>query len=196
MKRILGALAVIVTVLVGAAYFLPRDVHVTRSIVIARPAAAVFPFLNSLRRCNEWSPWKDIDPNVTNVFSGAETGIGAHMAWVGNSKVGSGTQTITDSVENKRVLVDLDFGDRGVAKASWLLSPAGEGTRVEWTLDSSMGDNPIGRYMGLFMDRMMGPDYERGLANLKQRVESIAAAYSAGAQPASDSTTAPKAETN
>ena len=186
----------VVIVLVGAAYFLPRDVHVTRSIAIDRPADAVFPFLNSLRRFNEWSPWRDIDPNVTNVFSGAETGVGAHMAWVGNSKVGSGAQTITESVENARVLVDLTFGDRGVAKASWLLSPAGEGVRVEWTLDSTVGDNPIGRYMGLFMDRMMGPDYERGVANLKQRVESNGAADSPGAQPASNSTTAPKAATN
>ena len=196
MKKILGTLVVVAIVLVGAAYFLPRDVHVTRSIVIDRPAVAVFPFLNSLRRFNEWSPWSAIDPNVKIDFSGPETGVGAHMAWAGNSKVGSGTQTITESVENTRVLVDLDFGDRGVAKASWLLSPAGEGTRVEWTLDTTVGDNPIGRYMGLFMDRIMGPDYERGLANLKQRVESNAATDSPGAQPASNSTTAPKAATN
>ena len=196
MKKIFGALVVVVIVLVGAAYFLPRDVHVTRSIVIDRSAAAVFPFLNSLRRFNEWSPWSAIDPNVKINFSGPESGVGAQMAWAGNSKVGSGTQTITKSVENTRVLVDLDFGDMGVAKASWLLSSAGEGTRVEWTLDTTVGDNPVGRYMGLFMDRMMGPDYERGLAKLKQRVESNAAAYPAGAQPASDSTTAPKATTN
>ena len=196
MKKLFGAFVIVAIVVVGAAYLLPRDVHVTRSIVIDRSAAAVFPFLNSLRRFNEWSPWSAIDPNVKINFSGPESGVGAHMAWAGNSKVGSGTQTITNSVENTRVIVDLDFGGMGVAKASWLLSPAGEGTRVEWTLDTTVGDNPIGRYMGLFMDRMMGPDYEQGLAKLKQRVESNAAAYPAGAQPASDSTTAPKATTN
>lgn len=196
MKKILGALVVVVVVLVGAAYFLPQEVHVTRSIVINRPAATVFPFLNSLRRFNEWSPWNSIDPNVKIEFFGPETGVGSRMTWSGNSKVGTGTQTITESTDNTRVSSDLAFGGMGVAKASWLLSSTGEGTRVEWTLDSNMGNSPMGRYMGLFMDRMIGPDYERGLASLKQRVESTPAGEATAVQPASDSTTAPNAATN
>lgn len=195
LKKILGALLIVIIVLVGVAYMLPRDAHVERSIVIDRPAAAVFPLLNSLKRFSEWSPWSQYDPNVKMSYSGPDSGPGAAMHWAGNSKVGSGDQIITESIPDKRVSTDLNFGDMGASKAAWLLTSDGNSTTVVWTLDANLGNSPVGRYMGLLMDKMVGPDYERGLAQLKTLVEKSPAGGDA-AQPASAATTSPNAPTN
>ena len=194
LKKLLGALLIVVIVLVGVAYMLPREAHVERSIVIDRPAAAVFPLLNSLKRFNEWSPWAQYDPNLRLSFTGPETGPGAAMHWVGNSKVGTGDQIITESIPDKRVSTDLTFGDMATSKASWLLTSEGSSTTVVWTLDSNLGNNPAFRYMGLFMDKMVGPDYERGLAQLKTLAEKAPAGDAA--QPASAASTSPNAPTS
>ena len=200
LKKLLGALLVVVIVLVGGAYLLPREVHVQRSTVIDRPAAAVFPLVNSLHRFNEWSPWRQLDPNVKITFSGPDSGVGSTMAWTGNSKVGRGTQVITESVPDQRVSSDIDFGDMGGGKAAWAVTAEGPATEVVWSLDVDLGNNPIGRYMGLFMDKTVGPDYERGLKSLKTLAEAAPApdGASAGdaAQPVSEPTTPPNAATS
>lgn len=86
-------------------------------------------------------------------------------------QVGNGSQVITLSELDKRVETDLDFGEMGVAKACFTLDANGDVTTVTWGLVSDMCDNPIGRWMGLMMDRWVGDDYETGLANLKTLVE-------------------------
>lgn len=194
-KKILGTLLVVVVVLLGGALFLPQQVHVSRVVVVNRPVAAVFPWLTSLHRFNEWSPWAALDPNVKLDFSGPDAGVGATMTWSGNSKVGTGRQSIKEVVADQKVVCDLQFGGSGPAQAAWLLSPDETGTRIEWTLDMDVGNNPIGRYVGLFLDRMVGPDYERGLANLKQLVERAPEPQPA-AQPTSPATTSANAATS
>lgn len=200
LKKLLGALLVVVIVLVGGAYLLPREVHVQRSIVVDRPAAAVFPLVNSLHRFNEWSPWRQLDPNAKITYSGPDSGVGSAMAWVGNSKVGRGNQVITESVPDTRVDSSIEFGDMGGGKAALSLAADGPATEVVWSLDVDLGNNPIGRYMGLFMDKTVGPDYERGLKSLKTLAEAAPApdATTPGdaAQPASATTTSPNAATS
>jgi len=186
LKKLLGALLIVIIVLVGVAYMLPREAHVERSIVIDRPVATVFPLLNSLKRFNEWSPWAQYDSNMKMTFSGPDSGPGAAMHWAGNSKVGTGDEIITESIPDKRVSMDLSFGEMGTSD--------GSSTTVVWTLDASVGNNPIGRYMGLLMDKMVGPDYERGLASLKSLAEKAPAADAA--QPASAPSTSPNAPTS
>lgn len=197
-KKLLGALVVVVIVLFGAAYTLPREVHVERSIVINRSAATVFPYVNSLQRFNEWSPWRQLDPNVKVTFSGPSEGVGATMAWVGNSKVGKGKQILTESVPDQKVSSELEFGEMGPAKASWVLGGEGPVTTVVWTLDVDLGNNPVGRYFGLLMDKGIGPDYERGLVQLKAAVEKApeTAPAAEAAQPTSSATTSEKAPTS
>lgn len=194
LKKLLGALFIVVIVLVGVGYMLPREAHVERSIVIDRPAAAIFPLINSLKRFNEWSPWVQYDPNMKTTFTGPETGPGAAMHWAGNSKVGSGDEMITESIPDKRVNVDINFGEMGSSKASWQLNSDGSSTTVLWTLDANLGNSPIGRYMGLLMEKMVAPDYERGLLQLKALAEKAPAADAA--QPTSAPTTSPKAPTS
>jgi hypothetical protein len=104
---------------------------------------------------------------------GPREGVGAKLVWSGNAKVGSGSQLITAAVPDQFVDSDLDFGKMGVAKSRITLNPEGSATRVTWTLDVDMGANPIGRYFGLAMDHMIGPDFAAGLAKLKTLAESM-----------------------
>ena len=181
-KGLIVFLLVLVAALIGVAFVLPSSAHVERSITIERPASEVFAVLNSYRRFNEWSPWAGKDPNAVYTVSGPMSGVGAKQSWQGDPKtVGSGSQEIVESKPNEAVATTLDFGEMGKANARFLLAPAGKGTKVTWTLDTQAplafdGKilwNAIGRYMGLFMDRMVGPDYEAGLAKLKKLVETF-----------------------
>lgn len=99
------------------------------------------------------------------------------MTWASDDPdVGSGSQEITAVDPPGRIEVLLDFGDQGTADAFFDLEPADAGTRVTWGFDTDFGYNVIGRYMGLFFDQLLGPDYEKGLASLKTLAESLPSA--------------------
>ena len=173
LKRLLIGLVVLVVLVVAVSQLLPGQVMVARSISIAAPAEAVFPYVNDLRKTNEWSPWVARDPDMTQVFEGPDQGVGMKVTWESdNPEVGSGNQEIIESVENQKVRVALDFGDHGTANAGFLLEPVDDGTKLTWDFETDLGRNPIARYMGLMFDSWIGTDYETGLANIKTLVES------------------------
>ena len=171
-KRLLQFVLVAAVLLVGIAFLLPREIEVTRSATISAPPEEVFEHVSSLQKFSEWSPWGDIDPDMKVTFSGPEMGVGNKMEWESNDRnVGNGVQEITAIVENERVESALDFGDMGTALASFDLVKSGDATEITWGLKSDMGNNPIGRWMGLMMDKWVVADYEKGLAALKTKVE-------------------------
>lgn len=193
LKNLLLFLVVVAALLIGVAFVLPDSAHVERSITINRPASEVFAVLNSYRRFNDWSPWAAKDPNAKYTVSGPVAGVGAKFSWQGDPKtVGSGSQEITESTPDKSVTTALDFGDWGKARAHFALTPGAQpaSTKVVWTLDSQaplaldgkLLWNTVGRYMGLFMDKMVGPDYEQGLIRLKTLVEGFPVADISGVQ--------------
>ena len=165
---IIGVVAVAIVV----AFILPRHAIVTRSVEIAAPPSAVFPLVGDLRRFNEWSPWADIDPETVYTFTGPIDGVGQTLNWESDDKrVGAGSMSIAAIEPDSRVDMEIVFGEEGSALASLVLEPAGAGTKVTWGLDTDLGFNPIGRYFGMMMDGMVGPDYEKGLARLKAVAE-------------------------
>lgn len=166
-------LAVLFVVFLAGAYLMPKTVNVERDITIDASPADVFPYVNDYKKFNEWSPWANRDPDAVYTYSGPESGEGAKISWEGSESVGAGSQTITASEENRRVESELDFGDQGTAEAYFDLDPrsGGDKTHVTWGMNVDMGNNPIARWMGLFMDGMVGSDYEKGLKNLKKTVE-------------------------
>jgi len=174
--RMLGTLGLILLAIVVAgvagAYLLPRHVIVERDTLIAAPPEVVFPHVNALRAFGAWSPWGVHDPGMEVSFSGPEAGVGNAMTWSSDHpRVGSGRQEIVASVENESVRTALDFGDMGTAEAWWILTPESGGTRLVWGLDADMGNGPIGRWMGLFMDTWIGNDYENGFVRLRSVIE-------------------------
>lgn len=173
MKIVVGVV-VLVVLLAGIGMVLPRQVHVERQIVIEAQRATVFALVDGFKQFNKWSPWAGIDPNAAYKVEGPEFGVGAKQSWVGDPKtVGSGTQEIIEAEPFARVKSRLAFGENPPATAEFVFTPEGSGTQVTWSFDSDMGAGPVGRWFGLMMDRLIGPDYEKGLANLKTLAEGL-----------------------
>jgi effector-binding domain-containing protein/uncharacterized protein YndB with AHSA1/START domain len=173
-KKIVLGLVVLVVVLAGIGFLLPRQVHVERTAVIEASPSTLFTVLNNFKMFNKWSPWAALDPNAEYTYAGAATGVGSSLSWKGDpKKVGSGSQEIVESVPFERVKTSLDFGGQGGGTALFTLTPEGEGTRVVWAFDSDLGMNPLSRYFGLMFDKMVGGDYEKGLASLKTLAEGM-----------------------
>lgn len=173
LKKIFIGLIALLVVLAVIGVILPRHVMVKRFVTINRPASLVYATVNSFVLFPKWSPWQDLDPNMIQTTEGPRDGVGAKLIWKGNDKVGSGTQLITASSADRSVASDLDFGEMGVAKSLVTLTPDSSTTRTTWTVDVDMGANPIGHYVGLTMDGMLGKDFASGLAKLKNLVESM-----------------------
>jgi len=172
LKRLLGTIALLVLLVIAAAYLLPRNVQISRTITIDAPPAKVFALVNTLKEGEKWSPWLGLDPDARLAYSGPASGVGNRLDWRSeHPNVGSGMQIITESVPDSRVATDLDFGEMGKAKAAFVLKPAGTGTLITWSLQTDLGLNPLARWAGLMMDRWVGTDYERGLVSLKKLAE-------------------------
>ncbi len=154
-------------------FFLEDKVQVSRSITIDRPANKVFQAINSMHHFNQWSPWAQLDPNAKYTFTGPEYGVGSTMSWQGNEEVGSGKQTIIESKPNSMVKAELFFDGQG-EDPSWTtyqIKDLGDATEVSWIFDADFNGNIMGRYFGMMMDGMLGPQYEAGLLKLKNWVE-------------------------
>ncbi len=173
-RNTLVAFGALIAILVVIGLFLPARVHVERATTIDAPATAIFAIVNDFARFNEWSPWYPLDPDADYVVSKPARGAGASFTWHSDKPdVGFGSQQIIEAVDNRLVRVKLDFGDQGIALASYLLEPANPGsTRITWTMDADFGYDLVARYVGLMFDSWVGADYERGLRNLKALVES------------------------
>jgi Polyketide cyclase / dehydrase and lipid transport len=165
---ILGGLAVLISQR-------PNTFRVSRSATIKAPAHMVFDNINELRKWEAWSPWAKLDPNATNSFSGPAAGVGASMAWAGNNKVGVGRMTVTQSRPAEFVGMKLEFEKptKAVNTTEFMLTPTGEETTVSWTMTGT--NNFIGKAFGLFMnfDKMIGGQFEKGLASLKTVAEAV-----------------------
>lgn len=172
-KKILIVLAAIVAVFLIAAAFQSPDFKITRSAVIAAPPATVFEQVNDYHKWQAWSPWAKMDPSMKQTFEGPAAGTGASYAWVGNSKVGEGRMTITESEPAKRVAMRLEFLKPFAATntAEFTLAPEGNGTRLTWTMTGKKNYMSKAMCMVMNMDKMVGADFEKGLGNLKEIVE-------------------------
>lgn len=158
----------------------PATFQVQRSATIPAPPERIIPWLEDFHRWEAWSPWEGLDPGMRRTYAGPERGLGAIYAWDGNKKVGSGRMEIVDVVPGNRVVSQLEFirPFRSSNTTAFTLEPRGGGTEVTWSM---RGKNTLpGKVMGMFMDmdRMVGRDFEKGLAALRAAVEGEASAAS------------------
>lgn len=172
-KKILIGLVVIVAVFLVVAAFQPEDYRVTRSAAIAAEPAVVFAQVNDLKKWDAWSPWEKLDPAMKKTHEGPAAGTGASYTWSGNSKVGEGRCTITESRPYELVRTRLDFVKpfASTCTADFTFKPDGGQTNVIWTMEGK--NNFIGKAMCLVMnmDKMVGGQFAEGLANLKAIAE-------------------------
>ena len=168
------ALAVLFVGLLVYASTKPNVFRIERSITIHSPSEPIFEILSDFHRSIHWSPWEKMDPNASMTHSGTARGFGAIYEWDGNNKVGKGRQEIREATSPSKVLIQLDFFRPFQARntAEYTLTPQGNATHVNWAM---YGPQPfMNKVMCLFMnmDKLVGKDFETGLANLKSHVES------------------------
>jgi hypothetical protein len=159
-KKILLTIAGLIGLSVIIGLFLPKTYHVERSAVINAPADKVYPFISTFRRWPEWIAWTTNKyPDMTMKFGDTDTGVGAGYSWAGKSS-GNGAITFTALDPGKSIGYHLDFENgQYLSTGTISLVPDGSAMKVTWTNDGDLGASPIGRWFGLFMDRMMGPDF-------------------------------------
>ncbi len=169
LKKILIVVGVIVAILVSIVASRPADFLVERSLIVAAPAETLFEEVNDLHRWQAWSPWVKLDPNAKNSFTGPKAGEGASMSWVGNSDVGVGSMTIVESRRPDYIRFRLDFLKpmQATNTSEFYFEPEGDQIRVTWMMSGT--NNFIGKAFGLILDcdKMVGDQFEKGLAQLK-----------------------------
>jgi carbon monoxide dehydrogenase subunit G len=177
-KKILLGIVVLVIVLVAVFLVMvmlqPSTYQIERSATINAPAQTVFAQVNDFHKWNAWSPWANLDPNMKQTYDGQASGVGAMYSWTGNSDVGEGKMTIIESRPSERIKIQLEFIKPFAAMntTDFIFTPQGNQTNVKWVMAGN--NNFIGKAFGLFvnMDKMVGGDFEKGLAKLKAVSES------------------------
>jgi Polyketide cyclase / dehydrase and lipid transport len=185
LKKILIGLGVVFALLLLAISLQPATFHVERSISMSAPPEAAFAQVNDFHAWRAWSPWEKLDPAMKRTFDGAPAGVGAKYAWVGNKDVGEGRMTIEESSPGK-IAIKLEFLKpfEATNTATFTFSKTPEGNKTTWAMDGN--NNFFSKAMSLVMDmdKMIGPDFERGLAGIKTAAEAAAkAAPTAAAAP-------------
>jgi hypothetical protein len=171
-KTLLVIAALVVVFLIVVA-LQPSTFRVTRTATISAPAPAVFAQVNDFHKWEAWSPYEK-DPAMKKTFEGPPAGIGASYAWSGNNEVGEGRSTITDSRTNERITIKLEFVRPFACTntAEFTFTPKADQTEVTWSLTGHKNFMSKAVCMFMDMDKMVGGDFEKGLAKLKTDAES------------------------
>jgi polyketide cyclase/dehydrase/lipid transport protein len=145
---------------------------VERSITVQAPAPRVHGLVDDFHAWTAWSPWEDLDPDLRRTYSGPDKGVGAHYAWQGNRKAGAGSmEIVASSPEEIEVAVEFLKPFRSTSRSRFVLEPSGGSTGVRWVMTGEQTGlmAVFGKFMK--MDKLIGPDFEKGLARLKAVAE-------------------------
>jgi hypothetical protein len=177
MFEVIAVIAIIIAIAIAVVLLLaltkPNSFAVQRAISIKAPAERIFPLINDFHQWVAWSPYENKDPAMKRTYSGAESGTGAVYAWDGNSNVGSGRMEILDASVPSKIVIKLDFFKpfEGHNTAEFTMLPQGDATNLVWVMRGPAVF--VSKVMQVFMnlDKMIGKDFEAGLANLKKLTE-------------------------
>ena len=173
LKKILIAVGIIVVVFVIIVAMQPADYRVVRSASMSAPAPAVFAQVNDFHNWEAWSPWAKRDPAMKQTYEGSVAGTGAIYTWTGNKEVGEGRMTLTESRPSELIRINLEFIKPFASSCTteFTFKPEGDQTGVTWSMAGK--NNFIAKAFCMFMnmDKMIGGDFEQGLAKMKSVVE-------------------------
>jgi uncharacterized protein YndB with AHSA1/START domain len=189
LKRILIALAVLILLFLGLVAIQPADFKITRSAAIAAPPNIVFAQVNDFHKWEAWSPWLKLDPAAKSTYAGAPAGTGAEFAWAGNDKIGEGKMAITESRPNDLIRIKLDFIKpmEGTCTTEFNFKSQGDRTSVTWSMIGRHTFVEKGFCLFMNIDKMVGGDFEKGLAQMKAIAEAAAKNQRAGGGIVNDS---------
>jgi uncharacterized protein YndB with AHSA1/START domain len=201
LKKIIIGIVVVLGALAAVIATRPSTFHIERSADAAAPADVVFAMITDFHQWAEWSPWEKMDATMKKTYSGAPSGPGSVYEWTGNDKVGQGRMTILAVKPNEQVSIKLEFIKPWTAtnQVAFDLKPASDKTKVSWSMDGQ--HDFMGKAFSMFMDmdKMVGGDFEKGLAKLsevsateaKKRQEEAARAAAAAQAAAAPADVAP-----
>lgn len=166
--------ALVLIALLAYAASRPSHSRIERTARLEAHADSLFALINDFRLWSKWSPYEQSDPGLRRTFAGAAAGPGAEYSWSGNGKAGTGRMTILESRPAERISIKLEFLKpfKATSHGYFNFSPTASGTQVTWGMDC---ENPfLGKVIGIFVDvdKMVGKDFEAGLANLEAAAQS------------------------
>jgi uncharacterized protein YndB with AHSA1/START domain len=174
-RKILIGLVVVLAVLV-VVVLQPSEFRVERTATVAAPAPVVFARVNDFHHWEAWNPWAKIDPAMRQTYEGAPAGVGAAYTRAGNNEVGEGRMTIIESRPSELIRIQLEFLKpfRATSTAEFTFRPAGDRTAVTWSMTGTNNFVAKAIHLVMNMDRMIGGQFEIGLARLKAIAEAAA----------------------
>jgi uncharacterized protein YndB with AHSA1/START domain len=176
LRKVLLGLAALIVILVGIVYTRPSTFRVERATRIEAPPDVVYALVSDFHAWDRWSPWAHLDPSMKVTYGGPPSGTGASMSWTGNDKVGEGSMHITESKPPQALVMRLQFIKpmASVNRTDFTFKPDGTGTKVDWVMTGPL--DFMGKGMDLFvgMDKMIGSDFDKGLASMRREAEADA----------------------
>jgi effector-binding domain-containing protein len=170
LKKILFFLAGIVILLLAIGFILPAKLDVSRNVSIHAPTNYVFEEINNLERWEKWQYWNTLDPETKITYGDIKVGTGASYFWDG-PKLGKGSVTITESITNKSIALDLKFTENSIAKGIYSVEPDGENTLLNFNFSADQGLNPIARWFNVFMKGEIEKSFEYAGEKIKEIAE-------------------------
>ena|SRR5438105_738947 len=165
--------AVVVMALGAVVVMQPSEFRVARTATIAAPAPAVFNQVNDFHNWAAWNPWATLDPGMKQTYEGAPAGTGAIYTWAGNRQVGEGRMTLTESRPSDLIRIRLEFLKplAAISTAEFTFKPEGKQTVVTWSMVGRNNFMAKAVHLVMNIDRMIGGNFEQGLARMKAVVE-------------------------
>ena len=171
LKNLVVGIGILLLLVFILGFALPSEYRVERSIVIDAPPQKVFEHIHDLRDWRAWGVWFKRDPDMTVTYSGPEKSVGRMSKWESESE-GSGEMKVLAITPNQNIKYSLYFPDFDMGSTGELVLEEKDGKSVvTWMSYGDVGSNPIDHYFAVFMDSLIGPDFEAGLDNLKVLVE-------------------------
>ncbi len=173
LRKILAGIAIILVILAAVIAMQPSEFKISRSITIEASASDVFQEVIDFHRWPNWSPWARLDPAMKTEFTGTPGVDGSSHGWSGNSAVGEGRMTLIKSIAPSLILIKLDFTRpmKATNITQFSFESQGAATAVTWTMSGNNNFIAKAFHLVMSMDKMVGPDFEHGLAKLKDIAE-------------------------
>ena len=163
----------LITLVFIVAFILPSTRTIFRTIEINSSPEHVYSLVTDFHNYKKWNPWSEKEPDAKGSMSGTPARVGHKWMWEGKI-IGSGYLEIKELVQNKYVLSDLIFTTPRKMRSEdiWEFEKIDEtSSRVTWGHRAFLG-YPLGRFFGTMLEKMLGPEFEKGLENLKRLSES------------------------
>ena len=177
MFEVIAIIAVVLAIAIAIVLILaatkPDTFEVRRAATVKAPPEKIFALISDFHQWGSWSPWENKDPAMQRSYGGAASGRGAVYAWEGNKNVGSGRMEILEASPPSKIVIKLDFLKPFEAHntAEFTMLPQGNATSITWLMHGPASFMVKVMHVFINMDRMVGKDFEAGLANLKRLAE-------------------------